>query len=78
MRNMFRCNILNQVDKKFIIFLDLVSYCRFGFRGRLKTDSICFLEIEMALVRHNCRCDCCMDTGTLEINTPFLHKLPIV
>ena len=63
-RNMFPCNILNQVGEKFVIFWIWCDIVDLVFQVGCKTYPVCFLEIETALVRHNCRCDCCMDTDT--------------
>ena len=63
-RNMFPGNILNQVGKKFVIFWIWCDIVDLGFEVLCKTYPVCFLEIETALAGHNCRCDCCMDTGT--------------
>ena len=60
-RNIFPCNILNLVGEKFVIFWIWCDISDLVFEVSCKTYPVCFLEIEKMLVRHNCRCDCCME-----------------
>ena len=61
---MFPCNTLNRVGEKLVIFWTWCDIVDVVFEVGCKTDPVCFSEIETALVRHDCKCDCCMDTDT--------------
>ena len=85
-KNLFPCNILNEIGEKFVIFWTRCDIVDLVFEVGCKTDPVCFLEIETALVGTIVGVTaawaltlirrCCV-LG-IKSRTPFLHKRPIV